>query len=842
MEHPLLGAAVWLPESEGVVLTGRLSLSSHAWLADHVIGGVVLLPGTAFVELALHVGAMVGSPRLAELVVAAPLVVPSVGAVELRVMAAGADEAGSRVVSVYSRRQREGESEQADWVRHATGTLVTASSASASSGRVGSMEASWPPVAALPVEIGDLYGELAERGYGYGPLFQGLTALWRRGGEVYAEVDLPEQAQSSAGRFGIHPALLDAVLHAVALGGLVSPAAAGEILVPYSWENVDLHAVGAGSVRVGLSVAEADSSSGVDSRRVRLTLADAGGAPVADVAVLTLRPVPIRALGSSGAAVAGGGVHRLGWIALPVAKPGDVGADPQWTRTQQGETVTIAGKPVAVLRLEQAPAGRDMPSAVHDRLVEVADAVRELLARRERIVVVTKGAVGVDPGEAVDPIGAAVWGLLRSGQNENPGRITLIDVDRWDGYRDGVAAASALADEPQIAWRHGVAFAPRLTRGIGDTVGASELSHAPGWALTQLGKGTLTGDNLVLVQTPTAWRALGPGEVRVGLRAAGVNFRDVLIALGMYPDTDAVIGGEGAGVVLEVASDVTEFAVGDRVFGFVADIGSVVVTDHRMLARVPRGWSFAQAAAVPVVFVTAYYGLVDLAQAKPEETLLLHAATGGVGTAAVQLARHLGLRLLVTASQPKWDVLRGMGFHDAVIGDSRTLDFEEKFLKLTNGRGVDIVLDSLAGEFVDASLRLLPRGGRFLEMGLIDRRDPGEVAARHPGVDYRGFHLSEIDPDRTREILSVLVELFDTGVLAPPPVTGWDVRQAPEAFRYLSQALHIGKNVLAIPAPLRPEGTVLITGGTGGLGAVAARHLVTEHGVRRLVLAGRRGW
>jgi NADPH:quinone reductase-like Zn-dependent oxidoreductase/acyl carrier protein len=265
------------------------------------------------------------------------------------------------------------------------------------------------------------------------------------------------------------------------------------------------------------------------------------------------------------------------------------------------------------------------------------------------------------------------------------------------------------------------------------------------------------------------------------------------------------------------------------------------VTDSRLLVRVPRGWSFAQAAAVPVVFVTAYYGLVDLAGARPEETLLLHAATGGVGMAAVQLARHLGLRLLVTASRPKWDVLRGMGFDDAQIGDSRTLDFERKFLEVTDGRGVDIVLDSLAGEFVDASLRLLPRGGRFLEMGLIDRRDPGEVAERHPGVRYRGFHLDEVGPDRLHEILSVLVDLFDTGVLVPPPVTGWDMRQAPEAFRFLGQALHIGKNVLAIPSQLRPEGTVLVTGGTGGLGAVAARHLVVGHGVRRLVLASRRG-
>jgi NADPH:quinone reductase-like Zn-dependent oxidoreductase/acyl carrier protein len=209
--------------------------------------------------------------------------------------------------------------------------------------------------------------------------------------------------------------------------------------------------------------------------------------------------------------------------------------------------------------------------------------------------------------------------------------------------------------------------------------------------------------------------------------------------------------------------------------------------------------------------------------------------------AAIQVARHLGLRSLVTASTPKWGVLRELGFAEDLIGDSRTLDFEQKFLEVTGGRGVDIVLDSLAGEFVDASLRLLPRGGRFIEMGMIDRRDPAEVAAENPGVRYQGFILLDAEHSRLQEILATLVALFEAGTLGPSPITAWDVRHGPDAFRYLSQAQHIGKNVLTTPTRLRPDGTVLITGGTGALGAVLARHLVRAYGVRRLVLAGRRG-
>ncbi|MEV5647451.1 SDR family NAD(P)-dependent oxidoreductase [Nocardia sp. NPDC052254] len=856
-KHPLLGAAVWLPDSDGVVLTGRLSSAEHPWLADHAINGAALLPGTAFVELALYAGTMVGCPRLAELVVAAPLILPADGAVELRVMTAGPDESGLRAVSVYSRRQGTDEPDRVDpgslagrrseWIRHATGILAAASPSAPDP--IGSDAASWPPVGALPVPIGDAYAELAERGYDYGPLFQGLTALWRRGVEIFAEVALPEQAQS-VDRFALHPALLDAALHAISLGGLSESAAPGEILVPYSWENVTVAVAGATSARVHLT----SDGTGSENQRITLALSDSQNTPIAEVAGLTLRPIPIRTVG---AASAPEGTYRLRWVPLPTPTTDESAV--LWENTEDGETVTVEGKPAIVVRLDDAaatPGGSrsiisrvsadtavdaDVPAALHRRLADVVAWGKQLLAGDQRIVVVTKGAVATAAGESADLVGAAVWGLLRSGQNEHPDRITILDVDRWEDCRAAVVAALSTADEPQVAVRDGALHVPRLTRDSGDVVGARDALRAPGWALRQLGTGSLTGDNFALVEAPAARQELAAGQVRLSLRASGVNFRDALITLGMYPDPDAAIGMEGAGVVLEVAPDVTEFAVGDRVFGMIDGIGSVVVTDSRRLAPIPRGWSFAQAAAVPVVFVTAYYSLVDLAGARPGQTLLLHVATGGVGTAAVQLARHLGLRLLVTADRARWDVLRDMGFDDAVIGDSRTLDFEQKFLEATGGQGADIVLDSLEGEFVDASLRLLPRGGHFLEMVATDRRDPRAVAERHPGVDYRYFHLSEIGLDRLREIMSALVELVDTGVLAPPPVTGWDVRQAPEAYRFVGEGKHIGRNVLTIPTPLRSGGTVLITGGTGVLGALAARHLVAEHGVRRLVLASRRG-
>src|SRR5882762_8966624 len=228
--------------------------------------------------------------------------------------------------------------------------------------------------------------------------------------------------------------------------------------------------------------------------------------------------------------------------------------------------------------------------------------------------------------------------------------------------------------------------------------------------------------------------------------------------------------------------------VGDRVMGsLVRGFGPVAVTDHRCVARIPDAWSFAQAASVPVVFLTAYYGLVDLAGLKAGERLLVHSAAGGVGMAAVQIAKHLGAEVFGTASPGKWGALRSLGLDESHIASSRTLEFKDHFLEQTEGRGVDVVLDSLAGEFVDASLGLLPEGGRFLEMGKADIRDPGVVVETCPGVAYRAFDLAEAGPDRIQEMLVELLALFEGGVLEPLPVASWDMRRAVEAFRFMSQ-------------------------------------------------------
>ncbi|HEY8984944.1 MAG TPA: SDR family NAD(P)-dependent oxidoreductase, partial [Streptomyces sp.] len=809
---------------------------------DHAVMGSTLLPGTAFVELAIRAGDQVDCGHLEELTLEAPLVLPERGGVYVQLVVDAADDSGRRALHLHSRQGDDGE-----WTRHATGTL-SADKGSA----IPAAEGSWPPAGAVAVELSGRYEQLAAQGYEYGPAFQGLRAAWRRGEEVFAEVALAVEQQEGAARFGLHPALLDAAVQAIGLGDFLPDTAHGYL--PFAWSGVHLHAAGAAALRVRVSPAGADA--------VALEVADTDGEPVASVGSLVLRPVTEGQVEAAGSALADS-LFRLDWEELAVSES-PVASDVRWALVGADELELQAALAASGVVLDghadlaalgaagsvpewvfvtfpAHPGAEATPAAVHDATWRALDTVQTWLAderfAESRLVLVTRGAVAAgDERGVADLVHAPLWGLVRSTQLENPERLVALDLDRHDDSYRAVPAALATG-EPQLAVRDGVVSVPRLARLTSD--GALVPPDSAAWRLDIAEKGTL--ENLALTACTADSAPLAENEVRIEVRAAGLNFRDVLIALGMYPD-DALMGSEGAGVVLEVGPGVTGLAPGDAVMGLLSGaFGRVSVTDHRLVTKMPQGWSFTEAASVPVVFLTAYYALKDLAGLRAGESVLIHAAAGGVGMAAAQLARHWGAEVFGTASPGKWDVLRSLGFDDDHIASSRTLDFEESFLGVTDGRGVDVVLDSLAREFVDASLRLLPRGGRFVEMGKTDVRDAGQVAARHPGVTYRAFDLMDAGADRIAEILGELVELFGSGVLRPLPVRGWDVRRAPEALRFLSQARHVGKLVLTVPRALDPVGTALVTGATGVLGGVVARHLVVEHGVRHLVLAGRRG-
>jgi amino acid adenylation domain-containing protein len=824
--HPFLGAVHRHPEHEGLQFTGRLALDTHPWLADHAVNGVVLLPGAALTELTMAVGKQLGCPAVTELVLHEPVVIPEHAAVLVQVIVAS-ESAGGRGVRIYSRTESsEPPTAQLAWTKHAEGIVGP------DHVRAQASLAVWPPAGSEPVDVRDAYDRLAARGYQYGPSFRGLRAVWRRGSELYAEVALPDGVGGDG--YWLHPALLDAAWHTLEYAEPDREIDRDQVRLPFALSGFRLHAVDARVLRVRLAATGPDT--------YEFTLCDPDGQPVCTIESLTLRPVARDRL----LAVSAGPPDALfapDWVPVPQPAPASTPADwAEWHAVAESGT-----SGAAVLRCEATdePSGAQLPQRARQALGEVLHAAQRWLTDPKfdhaTLVVLTRRAVCAGPGEDVaDLVHAPVWGLLRSAQTEHPGRIVLADVDEWTRWHDLVPAILA-SGEPQLAFRQGTARAPRVVGAARPPIGGLDRLRLPEWQLRSLGQGTLEAGNMTLTPWPDAAQPLAPGEIRVAVRAVGLNFRDVMIGHGLYPEPGVDLGNEGAGVVLEVADDVRTLRPGDRVMGVFYAIGPRVVRDHRFFARFPSTWSFEQAAATPVAFLTAYCSLRTLAGLTAGQRLLVHAATGGVGLAAVQLARYWGADVFATASPPKWGMLRDLGFDEAHVASSRTCDFASAFLDATAGAGVDVVLNSLAGEFVDASLALLPRGGQFVELGKIGLRDPQQVSDAHPGIRYQHFDLTRVGPDDTQAMLSELASMFDRGVLHPLPVSVHDLRQTPEALRYLSQARHTGKLALTLPRPLDQAGTVLITGGTGVLGALLARHLVTVHGVRHLLLLSRGG-
>ncbi|MFI1851558.1 SDR family NAD(P)-dependent oxidoreductase [Streptomyces sp. NPDC020480] len=863
--HALLPVAVGLADG-GLLLSGRLPEAARGgWPAEHIVAGLPLLPGAVLVEWVLRAADEAGCGGVEELALQVPVALPASGGLVVQVVVDAAEVDGRRPVRVFSRPEEDSGGPDT-WICHAVGTLLPGADGPLPAPEPGG---AWPPPGARPVAIEGFYERAAAAGYGYGTVFRGLRSVWRDGGDTLAEVVLPEEAADQAGSFGIHPALLDAAMQPVLLTGHLDTAAPGAdagraaVLLPFAWSGVRLWAGGATRLRVRLSARPGG---------LRVLLADATGSPVLTADAVALRETDGRQLRAASRARGPHGLFAVEWTPLPAAAVEEAGAVPVTLAVVGNDAqgppgladaaryadldalchAVDGGAPVpdvvvAPVRTGPDPAGADTGLATARRTLALAQ--RWLAAgsvtEGARLAVVTRSGVraGGAGEEPVDPAAAAVWGLVRSAQTEHPGRFLLIDTGCDTGCDADTGLAEAVreavrADEPQLALRGGRALVPRLARA--DT--EPELAAPPGERAWRVVAGKTGPDDLTTASSPQASALLAPGEVRIAVRAAGLNFRDALIALDMYPDAEASIGNEGAGVVVEVSDGVTGVAVGDRVMGlFDGAFGPVTVADARMVARVPHGWSLREAAAAPVAFLTAWYGLVELGGLRPGETVLIHGATGGVGMAAVQVARHLGAEVFATASPAKHPVLEGMGVDAAHRASSRDLEFEAVFSAATGGRGVDLVLNSLAGEFTDASLRLLAPGGRLIEMGKTDVRDPERVARDH-SVAYRAFDLiADAGPEHIGRLLAAVGERFATGAFTPLPVTAWRLGQVRQALRQLSQARHTGKLVLDVaPAP-DPDGTVLITGGTGTLGGLIAEHLVRSGGVRHLLLLGRRG-
>ncbi|MEV2243858.1 type I polyketide synthase [Streptomyces sp. NPDC049970] len=497
--HPLLQGVITLAGTGDVLLLGGLSVQTHPWLADHQVAGRIVFPGTGFLELALCAGERVGCERVEELTLTTPLVIPAADVVHLQLLVAAPDTTGCRAVEVSSRREDDPADE---WTHHATGLLAPDPAEDPSEGLT-----DWPPTGADELDTTALYDGLAAIGLGYGPVFRGLNRAWRRGDELFVEALIGDHTASDADSFRLHPAVLDSVLHAMALGapGAGSPGEGdgGPGRLPFSWGGVSLHALGATALRARLTPTGPES--------LALEVADVSGRPVAEVASLTLRPM------ATGALAAGDGdpalrdaLYRLDW--MPVPAPG--AAAPDWAVLSDGHAdadADVAGSHAPGSHIHGSPAGlsadglpgggtpygslaalceavdggapvpdvvvarcglpgAESAQATHDEVLRVLALVQEWLAderfETSRLILLSDGAVATGRGdELVDLPGAAVWGLVRSAQSEHPDRLQLVDA------RD-VPAGVLCSTEPQLAVRDGVLLACRLTSAAPATAGA----------------------------------------------------------------------------------------------------------------------------------------------------------------------------------------------------------------------------------------------------------------------------------------------------------------------------------------------------------------------------------
>jgi acyl transferase domain-containing protein/aryl carrier-like protein len=433
-EHPLLGAAIALA-GEGTLLTGRISQKTHPWLADHAVAGNPIVPGTAFVELALRAGREVGAPHLRELILQAPLVLPAEGAVQLQVGVGAAEDGEGFELEIHSRvepgPEQEGEEaeggEQGEWIRHASGTLGAEEPAASD------FDASaWPPAGAEVVETEGFYDFAAAAGLDFGPAFQGLEQAWKLGEEIYAEISLAAEQAPEAGRFGIHPALLDASLHA----GFLSAESAKAMGMPFSISGVSLHGdAGPASLRVRVRL---------DDGKLSLAAADREGKPVISIASLATRPLDPAQFGAR--TPSQDGLVRMTWTELELER-------------------SAPAAPVVETFECVPPVDVNPAEAAHVLCAEVLERLQAAIApAAPRLAFLTSAAMAVEADEATDPAAAAVWGLVRSAQSEYPGRFLLVDSDGSEASREALAAALAIADEPQLALREGAARAPRLAR------------------------------------------------------------------------------------------------------------------------------------------------------------------------------------------------------------------------------------------------------------------------------------------------------------------------------------------------------------------------------------------
>jgi acyl transferase domain-containing protein/acyl carrier protein len=909
--HALLGRQL-RSAAKDVQFEAELSQNSTLFLPDHQIYQQVVLPGTAYLEIALAAGASALKTKqliLEDVSIQQALILQD-EAKTVQCILSPAETSGY-AFQIFSLSEHETEE---IWTLHAAGKIRVAASESLDRIDLSALQAHYTETIAPET----YYQKLRTQGLEFGKNFQGIQQIWRQEQAVLGRIELPDLLKPDASSYQLHPVLLDACFQI--FGATFQDSDRQAVYLPVGVEQLQLYQNPGDRLWCQVQV-PAVLNGNTQRLHADLTLFDDTGIVIAEVKGLAVQRATRQALLRSLQQDLGDWLYRIEWQPKPIATVEQsrsrnwlIMSDSEVAATRLAEQleergdrciIAISGSEYECISETHYQFNPLEPTHFQRLLSDSLDAAHptyqgiihlwdsEVNAESElsiaqleaaqaqscgsllhllqaltsqkweaqpQLWVITRGAQAV--GETRSPLQikhAALWGLGRVITSEHPDlQCVRLDLDpnaNCDDLTDLIQELSASDREDQIAYRQGERHVARLVR-YRPAASAQLLSLHEPFRIKISEYGTL--ENLTLA--PLSRRTPEPNEVEIQVRAVGLNFRDVLNALGMLKahteamgitsTDDLPFGGECAGVITAIGAQVTHLKVGDEVIAAQAlgSLSSHVTLPAAFVVRKPKDLSFEAAATIPTAFLTAYYGLHHQAQLKAGERVLIHAAAGGVGQAAVQVAHHLGATVFGTASPTKWQHLQQMGV--AQVFHSRTLDFAPQVLAATEGSGVEAVLNSLNGEFISKSIEALGTGGRFVEIGKIGIWSTEQMQQARPDVRYSPFDLLDIslaEPDAIAILLAELMTKFEQGTFQPLPHKVFAIGDVVNAFRYMAQAKHIGKVVISIPVideatqpTIRGDSTYLITGGLGALGLKVAEWFVAQ-GAKHLVLTGRSG-
>jgi polyketide synthase 12/polyene macrolide polyketide synthase/epothilone polyketide synthase D len=873
--HALLGLMTFsaMHDTE-ITFNSEINLKAYPYLIDHQVFGNIIVPGSVYIEMAIAAAREKFKEKLNEssiieirnILIEQPLVLPIDGT-----------EFCSRAIQVAIENEHwQVLSHQNNkWVKHASGVMmVTEPIAAASTLDIEGIKQRCD----IETNPSDLYQQLDNMGLEYGALFQGLKKLYNNNYEAFGEISIPIGIEHDKG-YLLHPAVLDSCFHIMANLFIGDYSQNNKyVYLPFEIEKIDFYGNLSKDV---VAYAELEDSNQDKVKKANLSICDSHGKLLISIhgfsSVKTSNSELSQLVSSQSITNIDNLLYELKWReqGLSIIEPTGIRERKIWyilsendaiseqlidrvkqfgdiVNTELGNSALQLDRVVYIPGVDKNITKIATVSCVYETALKLTQHLvkNKILKNNGKLIFVTQCAQWVNDVQFYYSLSQApLIGLSRVIAIEHPelnSRIIDLDVDNLN--IDSVFSELNSADtniESQVAFRIGSRFVPRIARY------ATERDSSYTF-LSFSSRGSINN----LEFKPLTRKLLRPNEVEIEVVAAGLNFRDVMDVMGLIPDTAFMpLGGECSGRIVNIGRDVTRFMVGDEVVGVGQScFAKYVNINEQLIVHKPNNLDFIEAATIPVVFLTAYFAFNISTKLKSGDRVLIHAAAGGVGIAAIQLAKLIGAEIYATVSTvEKRKLIESLGVKPDHIMNSRTTEFSDNILNMTGGKGVDVVLNSLTSEdYIAKSLATLAPNGRFLEIAKHDIWSEDQVADFRPDVKYSIIAIDEVtkqNPELIGNILTNIIEQIKSAKIKPLQATIYSMSQAKQAFEFMAQGKHAGKIVLTIqdektrkrflPITIKNNDAIyLITGGLGGLGLEVAKWLAAK-GAKSLALVGR---